>query len=129
MGGSWGQRLREGHQPSWGYLALPCRGRRVSQPRGLGLGVSRRAALLRPKRPTGLIPRPLYQAGSMSGAAEGRAVPSPGRVLGPGRQVSAQGLSSPTGPLSGWLPGHQAMLEPTEARAPRGQGHFWTGGL
>lgn len=53
-------------------LALPSSGRQLSRHRRPGPVTSLRAALLLPKRPTGLIPRPVYQAGLMSGAGKER---------------------------------------------------------
>lgn len=59
--------------PSWEGSAPPSRGKQASRCQRLGFRTFCRAALLRPKRPTGLIPRPAYQAGSMSGAGKERA--------------------------------------------------------
>lgn len=58
--------------PSRAGSAPPCRGKQVGCRQRLGFATSLRAALLRPKRPTGLILRPVYQAGSMSGAGKER---------------------------------------------------------
>ena len=55
------RRAREGSAP-------PSRGKQAGTRREPGLGPSPGAALRRPKRPTGRIPRPAYQAGLMSGA-------------------------------------------------------------
>lgn len=57
------RRAREGS-------ALPSRGKQAGTRRGPGLALSPGAALRRPKRPTGRIPRPAYQAGLMSGAGK-----------------------------------------------------------
>lgn len=56
--------------PSWGASGPPSTLRQVSGHCGLDLGPSGRAAPLRPKRPTGRMPRPAYQAGLMSGAGK-----------------------------------------------------------
>lgn len=53
-----------GCHPPWEGSAPPSRGK----PAGRCLWTFLRATLRRPKRPTGLILRPEYQAGSMSGA-------------------------------------------------------------
>lgn len=64
--------------PSWGHPGPPGTQRQGSRHRGPGLGPSRSSAPLRPKRPTGRMPRPAYQAGLMSGAGK----EGPGQLVG-----------------------------------------------
>lgn len=63
--GCWSHSLGAGLSPTLGGLSAAFQ--REAGQASWSFGTFLRASLLRPKRPTGLILRPVYQAGSMSG--------------------------------------------------------------
>lgn len=67
-GGRWGHSCCTRLSATLGGLRASFQGEAARGCHRLSLGRVRRASVLRPKRPTGLILRPVYQAGSMSGA-------------------------------------------------------------
>lgn len=93
-----------GCHSSWEDSAPPSKRRQTC--RCLRLGCSPRAAPLLPKRPTGRILRPMYQAGSMSGAGKERARTVYRYALPGVCAVCSRRLQGPAHTLSSLLPHH-----------------------